>query len=437
MSSGADTSYLDDLIQTLTTIRDLGRKEDFHDEKFYTGIRHAVKEASQLITEATGMALNRLDETKPSIEAVQKLVRAVPDALSYEDSEFMIPIQWAVHDANSIKYIPVMAQEGVKNNVGGEDKRGGLLLEDLEGESVSETNVLQLLFVLKDESDASCLKIIKELREMNLLLQSDIQEYNLLYCSCKPSASNIFQYMVQWDPDALRTHETFGLPLFHAVLSKGVIRQGNFFEIFLKASIQHHPQHIGLLFQKDSDGVTACEYAFSNIGKEQTFKSMQSIIPATMDLPILHHVNRHIPQYINDFARWYPSAIFQRDENGRTIKQDEIARGAKTFDSDAFFFINMTDDEIAAVDPLTGQYPFLTMAATASDVQSIFYLLRRNPSLIESYRVRVTRHLAEAEIERRRRNIEEGRVNANVVAERESTGGSACTRSRRKREREG
>jgi hypothetical protein len=428
--SSADTSYLDDLIQTLSTIRDLGRKEDFHDDAFYKGIKNAAKTASQLIIKATGMALHRLDETKPRIEAVQKLVRAVPDALSYEDSEFMIPIQWAVHDVDSIKYIPIMAQEGAKSHVGGEDKRGGLLLEDLEGESVCETNVLQLLFVLKDESDATCLKIIKELRKMNLLLKSDIQEYNLLYCCCKPSASNIFQYMVQWDPDALRTHETYGLPLFHAVLSKGVTSPGSFFEVFLKASIKHHPQHLGLLFQKDSDDLTACEYAFSNIGKEQTFKAMQSIIPAETDLPILHHVNRHAPQYINDFARWYPSAIFQRDENGRTIKQDEITRGAKTFDSDAFFFINMTDDEIAAVDPMTGQYPFLTMATTACDVQSIFYLLRRNPSLIESYRVRVTRRLAEAEIERKRRKREEGPA---TVAKRESS--ISCRM--RKRERDG
>jgi len=64
----------------------------------------------------------------------------------------------------------------------------------------------------------------------------------------------------------------------------------------------------------------------------------------------------------------------------------------------------MTDDEIAELDPVTKQYPFLTCASrAASDVSTIFFLLSRNPSLLEKYIEQTTDEFAEEESRRKRK----------------------------------
>jgi len=149
-----------------------------------------------------------------------------------------------------------------------------------------------------------------------------------------------------------------------------------------------------LLFQKDGSGKTVYERSVEKHGKEETFKVIQQCIPSnTCSLPILHHVIKDAPQHINDFCIRYPSAWHLRDENGRSIHQAQLAEGStKTVANDGMFFMNLTDDEIAEVDPVTKQYPFLVVAnGEASDLSTIFYLLSKNPSLLERYREQVTR----------------------------------------------
>ena len=72
-------------------------------------------------------------------------------------------------------------------------------------------------------------------------------------------------------------------------------------------------------------------------------------------------------------------------------------------------FMNLTDDEIAEVDPVTKQYPFLVVATgAASDLSTIFYLLSKNPSLLERYREQVTlQNGEEARTKKRKRDNDE------------------------------
>jgi len=63
---------------------------------------------------------------------------------------------------------------------------------------------------------------------------------------------------------------------------------------------------------KEQYGKTACEVAFEHYGKDETFKVIQECIPAYANYPVLHHVIKHAPQYMNDFTMRYPSAIYLR-----------------------------------------------------------------------------------------------------------------------------
>jgi len=79
--------------------------------------------------------------------------------------------------------------------------------------------------------------------------------------------------------------------------------------------------------------------------------------------------------------------VYLRGVDGRTFKQAVVASGSKTLKNDSVFFGMMTDNaEIAELDPVTKQYPFLTCAACeSSDLSTIYALLSRNPSLLEKY----------------------------------------------------
>jgi hypothetical protein len=96
--------------------------------------------------------------------------------------------------------------------------------------------------------------------------------------------------------------------------------------------------------------------------------------------------------------------MYLRDENGRTFKQAVIASGSKTLKNDSMFFGMMTDDEIAELDPVTKQYPFLTCATgESSDLSTVYALLSRNPSLLEKYIEQTTDEFAEEARSRKRK----------------------------------
>jgi len=68
----------------------------------------------------------------------------------------------------------------------------------------------------------------------------------------------------------------------------------------------------------------------------------------------------------------------------------------------------MKDDEIAEVDPVTNQYPFLTCgeACDSSDLSTIFVLLSKNPALLEKYYMEQTTDEFAEEARRRKRKRE-------------------------------
>jgi hypothetical protein len=127
---------------------------------------------------------------------------------------------------------------------------------------------------------------MKELQKDDLLLKADIKGHNLLYSSCHQQAKMRFEYLTEWDPDCLMTCTFKDLPLSHAAIIKHRI-DITFFAMFLKTSLKHHPQHLGLLFQKDTSGKTAFERAIEKHGIEETFLVIKQCIPTDTDYTTL------------------------------------------------------------------------------------------------------------------------------------------------------
>jgi len=404
------SELMQDLQASVQTVVNLEGK--LKDEKLINALKNVLKTAKIGVTEETGKALHRLDESKPSIDTVKELIQGIPDAMSCTNGSYLLPIQLAV--LASVKYVPILAKEGTRHNVGGRGMRGGLLVEfpELVGDI---SNTLQLISHAGYPSDpipfdTDFLDVIKELRKDNLFLKKDIKEHKLLYCSIHPNAKLRFEYLADWDPDCLMTC-TYDddMSLSHALFlhKTGYYATGiEKFTIFLQNSLKHYPQYLGFLFQEDSEWKTAYERAVDKFGFDETFKVIQELIPTDTSLPILHRVMKYSPRCFNDFSTRYPSALYLRDENARSFIQAQLAEGKKSFASDAYFFLRLSDDEIAEVDPVTKQYPFLTAATGqwGGNLSTTYFLLSKNPSLLERYREEATQQaMEEQEAEMRKR----------------------------------
>ena len=341
-----------------------------------------------------------LDINKHTEDQVKTVIKAFPSALSHLDDDGSLPIQAAACFERSVSFVPFLAAEGVKFNVGGEGKRGGLLGED----PVYSLNVLQKVvgsagfLGLLDMDSSACdlfyLDILTKLCESKLLRKDDVVKHHLLFWSCSALSKERFKYLVDWDPEALEKTLYEGVPLLQAFANIGEL--GNF-AMVLKAGIKHYPEHLGFLFRKNNDGITSCQIAFEEYGKDETFKVIQECIPADSKYPILHRVIKNASQYMDDFAKRYPSAIYLRDEHQRLLHHTALGSGTN-LSTDAVFILRMRDEEIEERDPVTDLYPFaIAASAEKCDLSTVHYLLRRNPALLERS-ARVSKHSSSSKL---------------------------------------
>ncbi len=331
------------------------------------------------------------------VQTVKETIDSDPSFLSVTDHEGYLPIHSAAWCVKTCRYVRLLAEEGIKRNVGGRGSRGGLLvhIEDPFLRNRGQ-NVLQSLANLKcgeedkanqlDEHcfDAMYLTALEDLRQSNLLLTEDIREQELLYWSCHPDAQMRFEYLVALDADALKYSSYRGESLVHAIISNPR-RKICSFGIALKAGLKHHGSEfvLELLFQKGNDGQSVCTRAFHKYGVEQTFHIIKQCISTDSEMPVLHYAMGHNQAIFQEFALRYPDAAFVRDKKGRTLIQYAIASGSKTYKTDAFYFARIRSDELEERDPSTNLYPFMTaaVAETSNDLSTIFYLLGRNPAM--------------------------------------------------------
>jgi hypothetical protein len=363
---------VDQFIKTIGTFQSM---KGSLDTNFYNGLKKIVNNAMNQVSDHTGEHLHNLHKHQPDEDTLQKIIDNVPSCLSYEDEAGYLPIEIAVEYKESVHYVPLLAKEGVKHNVGGDDARGGLL--------VGFNNVLQVLSYYGGshiDDDPLYLDVLKKLRESKLLLKDDIQDHDLLYNACKPETPMRFDFLAGWCPEGLKTHKFNRLPLIHYKIQ---VRRIECFSIFLMTALKHHPNDLGLLFLKDSKGQTACERAFKKYGNDKAMSAIGELIPFDdPKLPILHHVAKHAPQYMKDFGSRYRSATYFRDCQGRTLHQARLASGHKTFIDDPMFFLEMSDEQVREIDPGSDLYPFMVAASgQTSDLSAVYALLRRNPSL--------------------------------------------------------
>ncbi|GFH43958.1 hypothetical protein CTEN210_00432 [Chaetoceros tenuissimus] len=375
----------------LDFIKSLYFREEWKDKECRDTILETIEEANKKILSAFGKSMHRLYKHKPTVEAVEKVVKKFPSVLSHKEKESenfdgeVFPIQKAAcyfeNDVNcSVRqYVPVLAKEGMRHNVGGEDARGGLLTIDQSDND--HWNTLQLLCY-----DNNSIQALKELRKSGLVVKNDIQEYNLLYTSVfETGRRSVFDYLVDWDPNALINSRYDDMPLVEAVQLNGFKETKKSLSILLDAGFKYHPDKGGILFVEDDNGSSTLDFLLERMVKEEFMDVLNNILSQAKDYPILHHIFTKSPEHKDLFASMFPWAGHLRDHDGRSLHQVLLTAGPEVMNENKILFAMLTDNQIREKDPVTTLYPFAAMAVGENaDLDSCFYLLRRHPSVLDN-----------------------------------------------------
>jgi translation elongation factor EF-Ts len=159
---------------------------------------------------------------------------------------------------------------------------------------------------------SEALDMLTWLRERKVLLKQDIQKYGLLAESCftQDFQEEIFRYLVDWNPGALKESEHRSI--LHKILAlgnygtKGII-DGNpqalqTFRMILQATMKHFTDEIGLLVQQYDDQDSSCatsvlEKAYSMFGKETTWNVIKECLDDASIKGSIHETNARTNLY--------------------------------------------------------------------------------------------------------------------------------------------
>ena len=153
-----------------------------------------------------------------------------------QNEEGRSPIQVAVRNCFSHAFVPLLAELAIehKQEVGGPDKRGGLLIEDsFARKTLTVLEIFVCVGHRDDPSfDADSLETLKKLKTKELLHIADIRRYKLLLRPNSGCQSRI-EFLADWNPQALDMCPTQGCYPIFLVISKDVSR----FKMMLKEAL--------------------------------------------------------------------------------------------------------------------------------------------------------------------------------------------------------
>ena len=246
-----------------------------------TTLRHKINDkAMNLLEDLTEDVVeflhDDLDEEKHSEDDIRTLVQCVPTALSGGEHEYgSIPIVNASCYRKQMPFIPVLAEEGIKYNVGGDGMRGGLISKYKEECAVWRLSCSGL-------EDACCLDVIKRLREMGLFSKEDVRKYHLLLgSSCFELSPKRFNYFADWDPSLLKESVALGQETSLLHMDPNFAGGDKFqFQLALGASLRRYPHELSLLLLKNPNGDTPFQRATAgyDIGKKEAWKLIQKCL---------------------------------------------------------------------------------------------------------------------------------------------------------------
>ena len=337
-------------------------------------------------------------------ETIETIIETCPEFLATKnETEGRIPLQSRKTENEAI-FAPLMVRVGLQYGVGGDDARGGILVEQNNG-----FNYLQLLTFQKED-----IEILNALKAMDpsMFYKADVCDHYLLQEAVKDSCLEMVEYLVEMDPSAIFESDEVNcaIPLAYCYNPKKQSNESgdeyfarkqkklDIFEYLLRKSMSYRPddETLGGLFaisnkkrneeEEFKSTQTIFELLSSKYGADEIWKVIQKALSTFQGIPIHHKVIKHAPQQWSHACTFFPLSGLVRDDQGRLPVHIALETGNMQWSQEVVLLIMSCKSNLNELDPVTG-WPPLALAASGNccDLSTIFFLLQMCPEQVEPY----------------------------------------------------
>lgn len=361
---------------------------------------HSIQNSDIALTSvknAPGNFLRRLHLEMPCEDKVRNVVHTFPRSLRNGRNPEDIPLLKVASSIESVRYVPILAQEAVKRNTFNEKCRGGLLAHQwhwgehqiVRGRFVNALQGLamgDLTNSNSSENDQVYLKVLKDLRRAGLLRNKDLVDYELVHGCCKnPSTVKRLEYLIQIYPPSLASIDSNGNMPIHISCCKDHIGP---FDSVLTAGFKYFPQSFALLFAKNNDGDMAILRAIECYGKAEVLTLVKNQTHRNGKggggNPLLYYVLRNLPHHSDGFISIYHDDcdILKKCNGEESLHHVCLQEGVALSDEN-FKHVFLHHHLLEERESSTNLYPFMYAASIEkNDLSTVYKLLVAHPSII-------------------------------------------------------
>ena len=254
------------------------------------------------------------------------IIETCPEFLATKNGYGRIPIHHAASFAttpNDYEYLLSCTKTGLEHVVGGEDSRGGLLLQDNYG-----ANALHLI------DDVNALRKLRH-NDPPFLQVEDVQKYHLLHNAVLHARDlEVVKYLCELDPSCLyQLDDNNRLPIHYAIhherekhkLGLGGLGccghcedfHDNIIYYLFERSVSHSVanESVGGLFTTIENGQLVLDYVVDNYGKENAWCAIKRSLSGLDGFPILYQTIKHSPQNCGEVIKRFPDSMHVQDSN--------------------------------------------------------------------------------------------------------------------------
>ena len=195
-----------DLLQTLVDLVEGNQQLPKDIQGCVTQVLDTQKKLVKKIDDFMHSDERRVDE----IDIVTSIIDTCPEFLAArnDDTGGSLPIHWfalSISEEAVMRYVPLLAKAGRKYRIGGEEGRGGLLVESTTGmtaiECLTPSKSIDIMGALKNVDPP-------------LILKEDVRNHQLIHIAVSARNFEMTKYMIEVDPSCLYyEHSEFGIPL--------------------------------------------------------------------------------------------------------------------------------------------------------------------------------------------------------------------------------
>lgn len=238
----------------------------------------------------------KLDSSVDTEEQLKTVIHFFPKVLSNGRristmDQTMLPINAAALRKEAVPFVPVLAELGRKYNKFKDHQRGGLLRKYTRDRwngtkrNTALDDLVRGTYPYDDKDDEELrFGATERLRSMGLLKKEDVQRYNLLRVCCdqlEEKRSKIFEYLVDWNPEALLKSEGWDNGLLPHLVGTSSTHNRNeeldqdVFLTTMQLGFIYFPNEFGFMFHTDQQsGMTPFKYLSETYNLREQFSQL-------------------------------------------------------------------------------------------------------------------------------------------------------------------